>query len=254
MLMIDASNILAIASSHFTLHLLAPGEADVPPEGGEETTTPLPENLVEDFLDEALDMVDEIAELYVDKKGWEKALVFGFTDGVLAVSDGSWSTCEDSYFEDADNPDYAAIDAAIDEIVADFDGSRPWDEATKGYVRKAIARADADPTAMDQDLWTACAHAFVYGAEAAYDLEWKVVVTPAGNLLITDEEAIDDALMAKMAADSNSGSLLDRIFDMVGIDPNELAAALGADDADELDEEPVEAELLNVEDVDGANK
>lgn len=230
--MVNPAAVLALADAHFTLHLLGPDEADVSPETGEESTKPLPENLIEDFVDEAAEMIEEIAELYSSEKGWEQAVMFGFTDGVLAVADDSWSTLEDSYFEDAGNADYAQADAAIDTLVQEFDGSRPWDEAAKGYIRSAITRAEAKPAESGSFPWTAAAHAFVYGAEAAYQLEWKVIVTPAGNLLLTDEESIDEAAMAQL--ESESGSLLDRIFNMIGIDPDELAAVIGEDDPDEL--------------------
>ena len=229
--MIDTTAIMALADAHFTPHLLGPNEPDISPNGEGEGTQPIPENLAEDFVDEVADMFDDIAEDYSQYKGWQQALVFGFVDGVLALTDESWSTFEDSYYEDAANPDFAAADAAIDQVVADFDGSRPWDEAAKGYIRSAIARTEAKPSASGSFPWTACAHAFIYGAEAAYDCEWKIVVTPAGNLLITDEESIEEAALAQM--EGKSGSLLDRVFDMMGINLDELAAAIGEDDPEE---------------------
>lgn len=246
------SNILALADSHFTLHLLGPDEPDIPPEGGEETTVPLPENLVEDFADEVADMVDEVVDDYAQRTGWERPLVYGFADGVLAVSDGSWSTFEDSYFEDVRNPNFSGVDAEIDRIAADFEGSRPWDEAAKGYVRSAVTRTETDPSVLDQDLWATCAHGFFYGADAAYDQEWKIVVTPAGNLLLTDEDSIAEAAHAQMQMGSGSGSLMDRLFNLVGIDPDELKAALAEEAAEEAGEEagePVEAEVLDAETV-----
>ena len=229
--MVNASGILAIADSHFTLHLLGPDEADISPEGGEPTQEPIPENLVEDFVDEVADMLEEIAGEYSKNKGWERALVFGFIDGVLALADGSWSDLEDSYYADASNPDFEVVDAALDDIVALFDGSRPWDETAKGYIRSAIARAEEDPAASGRFPWNACAHAFVYGAEAGYQYEWKVIVTPSGNLLLTDEECIEEAAIAR--ASGESGSLIDRLFNMMGIDLDGLAAAIGIEDDDD---------------------
>ena len=233
--MVNLAAILALADAHFTLHLLGPDEADVSPETGEESTKPLPENLVEDFVDEAADMIEEIAGLYSSEKGWERAVMFGFTDGVLAVADDSWSTLEDSYYEDAANEAYAQADETIDAIVQEFDGSRPWDEAAKGYIRSAIVRSDGDPSESGNFPWTAAAHAFVYGAEAAYEYEWKIIVTPAGNLLLTDEDSIDEAAMAQL--ESGKGSLLDRIFNAIGIDPDELAAAIGEIDGNDDDDD-----------------
>ena len=290
--MITASQILALADSHFILHLLAPGEEDVAPvaEGTEDSAAEdaeslatkddlastvsaiLPENLVEDFLDEALGMFEEVTDLYADQAGWERALVFGFVDGALAVADDTWSTYEDTYFTDAKNAEFAVIDAAIDRMVADFESSRPWDEAVKGYVRTSVAQSDNDPASRDWGLWTACANGFIYGAEAAYDLEWKFVITPAGNVILTDEDAIGEAAFAQMTAESEAGggSLIDRVFDMIGIDFGELADAIsaldGEDDEEGEDEDGgdaagfgagagsiIEAELVEVEDVGGAD-
>ena len=275
--MITASQILALADSHFILHLLGPDEEDIAPvsddaeesaagkpaaEGDLASTVSaiLPENLVEDFLDEMLGMFEEVTDLYSDQAGWERALVFGFVDGALAVADDTWSTYEDTYFADAKNPEFAVIDAAIDRIAADFEASRPWDEAVKGYVRTSVAQSDNDSASRDWDLWTACANGFFYGAEAAYDLEWKFVVTPAGNVMLTDEDAIGEAAFAQMTAESEAGggSLIDRVFDMIGIDFGELADAISAlDDGDDEGDgddadgavESVEAELIGVEDV-----
>ena len=44
----------------------------------------------------------------------------------------------------------------------------------------------------------------------------------------TDEESIEEAALAQM--EGKSGSLLDRVFDMMGINLDELAAAIGEDD------------------------
>lgn len=255
--MVSASRILAIADSHFTPHLLGPGEQDVPPaqpatnEGDaaaanqDNTNKFLPENLVEDFLDEASDMLEELEDTYAQHPKWDQALVFGFVDGVLAAGDDSWSTYEDSYYEDAGNADFKTLDAAISQIDADFDGLRPWDEAAKGYIRKEVKRSGDASAAQDQDLWTMCAHGFIYGADAGYDQEWKVIVTPAGNALVTDEDSITEAALAQIEAESGSGSLLGRVFDMMGIDLNELEAAVaekfGDGDATEVEgETPIE--------------
>ena len=262
--MYNPEAVLALADTHFTLHLLAPGEADVPASNADDAAAPagaadagaaqpdeaaesfLPENLVEDLVDEIIDMLDDIAENYNGNRGWEQALVYGFLDGALAVADGTWSSLEDSYYEDASNPDFADADAAIDDIVAEFEGSRPWDETAKGFVRSAVANAEADPAASGAFPWNANAHAFIYGLEAAYDLEWKFVVTPAHNLLLTDEDCLQEAAAAQLAAQSG-GSLLDRVFDMMGIDPDALAEAidheLGEDEEDDDSDEPLEGEL-----------
>lgn len=299
--MIDTEAIYAIADAHLTLHLLAPGEADIAPAGADEgagdaaagelaaadgasadapaeqdskdmevanqsavagAMRVLPENLIEDFLDEAAGMFDDIAESYMGHSGWERALVFGFVDGALAVADDSWSTFEDSYYEDAHTPDehdadYVEIDAGIDEAAGDFEGVRPWDEAAKGYIRAMVARSEGGIASSEPALWVACAHAFMYGADAAYDMEWKFVLTPAGNVMLTDEDAISEAALAQLEMESGKGSLLDRVFDMIGIDLGELAEALGADDDEdeegEEDDKPVEAELIEVEDADAGD-
>ena len=237
-------DILGIADSHLVLHLLAPGEADIPQDEDAQTESDalaapadsaqsfLPENLVQDFLDEANDMIDDVADMYAGATGWEKPLVFGFVDGVLAVSNDTWSTLEDSYCENMGDSAFADIDAAIDQLASDFEGERAWDEAAKGHVRAEAARLEAGLATLDAAFWAAYAHGFMYGADAAYDLEWKVIVTPANNALLTDEDAMGEAALARMQAESDAGgeSLIDRVLNMIGIDPDELAVALGLDD------------------------
>ena len=242
--MAEPLDILKIADSHLTLHLLAPDEADIPQadnaqetsdaptEPADQTQSFLPENLVQDFLDEACDMFDDVEDAYGELVGWEKPLVFGFVDGVLAVSNDTWSALEDSYFENMDDPAFGDIDEAIDRLEEDFEGERAWDEAAKGHVRAEAARLEIDPSTLDTAFWTVYAHGFMYGADAAYDLEWKVVVTPANNVLLTDEDAVSEAALARLQAesDANGGSLIDRVLNMMGVDPDELAAALDFDD------------------------
>ena len=240
-------DILRLADSHLVLHLLAPGEADTPqdedaqmtPDAPSAPAAPvdptqefLPENLVQDFLDEASDMLDEVEDMYAGTTGWEKPLVFGFVDGVLAVSNDIWSTLEDSYFENMNDPAFADIDAAIDQLASDFEGERAWDEAAKGHVRAEAARLEAGLAALDTAFWAAYAHGFIYGADAAYGLEWKVIVTPANNAQLTDEDAVSEAALARLQAESDAGgeSLIDRVLNMIGIDSDDLAVAFGLDD------------------------
>ena len=285
--MVNTAGIYAIAEGYFTLHLLAPGEADVAHEGGEGAQAPdasegsaggaqagaespadagslvkeagqtgvggqadadggvrvLPENLVEDFIDEIADMFEEVHDLHSGHAGWENALVFGFVDGALAVANDTWSSYEDSYFESVQGEHDAfidEIDAAIDEIADDFEGERPWDEAAKGYIRSLDERYEGGLASADKAVWATFAHAFMYGADAAYDMEWKFVVTPAGNVMLTDEDSISEAALAQIEAESGpgGGSLLGRVFDMMGIDLDELTAAIG-DEEDSRESEIV---------------
>ena len=261
--MVDELDIFRIADSHLVLHLLAPDEADIPQSEDAQTadTEPaepaapanptqdfLPENLVQDFLDEASDMFDDVEDVYAEASGWEKPLIFGFVDGVLAVSNDTWSALEDSYYENMSDPAFADIDAAIDRLTAEFEGERCWDEAAKGHVRAEVARLETDPATLDAAFWAVYAHGFMFGADAAYDLEWKVIVTPANNVMLTDEDAVNEATLARLQAESgaNGSSLFDRVLNMIGIDPNELAAALGLDDDEDEDDDDEEEEEAGV--------
>ena len=239
--MMEERDIYEIADLHLVLHLLAPNEADAPQaetEDAQAAPSFLPENLVQDFLDEASDMFDDVEDTYANSTGWEKPLIFGFVDGVLAVSNDTWSSLEDAYYENMADAAFADIDAAIDHLAEDFEGERPWDEAAKGHVRAEVARLETDPATLDTAFWAVYAHGFMYGADAAYDLEWKVVVTPANNVLLTDDDAVNEAALARLQAETGQGgSLIDRVLNMIGVDPDELAAALGIDDEDETDEE-----------------
>ena len=129
--MAEKIDILQVVNSHLTLHLLAPGEADIPHGNADEAGDTgesgdaaganaacgadqqegtafngaepqpadefLPENLVEDFVDEISDMLEAEKSRYAKYQRWERPLIIGFLDGVLAVANDTWSELEDLY-------------------------------------------------------------------------------------------------------------------------------------------------------------
>ena len=236
--MFDRDSIYNVIDSHFVKHLLRPSENPAAIDAAlaaevesvaDGTAEPVPEiDVPDNMLDDLLDELDgALEELQGDFDGSLKALTaaaIGFVDGVVAQSNGSYTTYEDEYVEDAKNCTFAAIDKAITGFSAGFDGSRDWGEAAMGYIRRA-AKNDGDvPAELDEEACRAQAQGFIYGADTCEDYEWKVIQVGEGSVLITDEEAIEEFHMQKLD-DSSPGGLFGKVFDALGIDLKELEEA-----------------------------
>ena len=228
--MFDHDILYKVLDSHFVKHLAREGEQVTTDETTENAgaASPIPDapdNMLEDLLDELDEVLQEFIDQYGRIDGALDMMAIGFIDGVLAQSDGSYSSYEDSYVEDMKNARFAALDKAIAEFSEGFDGNRNWDEAAMGYVRHVDGAGDKPAEDLDNATWQARAIGFIYGADLAEDYEWKIVEDPAGNILVTDEDAIQEYSTRKLVA-SSGGNLLDRISDVLGIDLGALESAL----------------------------
>jgi len=221
--MFDHDALYRALDSHFVGHLVRSGEEQV----GEDADAPLPDRpdvVLDDLIDELDGVLEELHEEFKQVPNAPVAVAYGFIDGVLAQSDSSYTTYEDSYVADKRNADYAELDQAIDEFSADFDGNRDWSEAAKGYARSVTQGSELERD-LNDGLWRAQAAGFIYGADTSEDYEWKVMQDSAGNILITDEEAIEEYSARQLSA-NGVGGLFGKISDMLGIDLGELEAAL----------------------------
>jgi len=261
--MFDRDSLYNVIDSHFVNHLLRPNEAAAPADAADagddesgsgdaatssgmtarEGTAPraaasgaasadasrhvdAPENMLDDLLDE---LDGALEELQGDFSGSPKALTaaaIGFIDGVLAQSSGSYATFEDEYVEDAKNEVFDAIDEPITVFAEQFDGSRDWGEAAKGYIRHVAKADDGGAAELDEVACRAQAQGFIYGADICEDYEWKVLQIADGSVLVTDEEAIEEFQMRQLQ-DSAPGGLFSKFFNSMGIDLSELEEALG---------------------------
>ena len=240
--MFDYDALYKVLDSHFVNHLARPGEEEpagedtVEADGGELAPVDLPDNMLEDVLDELDGALEELHDEYGYSLEELTAAAIGFIDGVLAQSNGSYTSYEDAYIEDAGNGAYSVVDAAITSFAEEFDGNRDWGEAAKGYLRHVAKVDDGATSGVDGAMWQPQAQGFVYGADACEDYEWKVIQAPNDIIVITDEEAIEDFSMRQLEA-SGSGNLFDRVFNALGIDLDELKDAFGDDDDDDNDDE-----------------
>lgn len=228
--MFDHDVLYKVLDSHFVKHLVREGEQATADGTAENTGTAspapdAPDNMLEDLLDELDEVLQEFANQYGRIDGALDMMAIGFIDGVLAQSDGSYSSYEDSYVEDMKNARFSALDKAIAEFSEGFDGNRNWDEAAMGYVRHVDSAGDKPAKNLDDATWQARAIGFIYGADLAEDYEWKIIEDPVGNILVTDEDAIQE-YSARMLTAASGGSLLNRISDVLGIDLSALESAL----------------------------
>ena len=203
-----------------------------------------PDNMLDDVLDELDEALEEIHDEFDGSTEAVTAAAIGFIDGVLAQSNGSYTTYEDAYVSDMRNEAYAALDDAVTAFAEDFDGNRDWGEAAKGYMRHAT-QTDGEVTVdLDKVAWQAQAQGFVYGADLCEDYEWKVIQAPSGGIVVTDEEAIEEFSMRQLQK-QGQGGLFERVFNALGIDLDELKEAFEG-----VDEDILELEAEDVQDVD----
>ena len=231
--MFDHDVLYQIVDSHFIKHLVR--DDDTVQAEGNEPIPDAPENMLEDFLGELDEALEDLHKEFDYSPENLSAAVFGFVDGVLACSSGEYSSYEDSYFEDSNNSTFASVDGPISDYAEAFDGNRDWGEAAKGYVRHVIATGETVPETIDDLFWQARAQGFIYGADLCEDYEWKVIQTPEGDVLITDEEAIDEYSMRQLEASGGVGGIFGKMFDALGIDMGEFEKAL--DTIEKSDEE-----------------
>ena len=244
--MFDHDALYRALDSHFTGHLVRNNEDRV----SEDAETPLPDMpdvMLDDLIDELDGTLEEVHEDFKQVPNAAVAVSYGFADGVLAQADSSYTTFEDSYVADMRNADYAEIDQAIDAFAAEFEGNRDWSEAAKGYVR-SLTQGDDPSHDLSDAIWRAQAVGFIYGADTSQDYEWKVMQDPAGNIIVTDEEAIEEYSRRQLSANGISG-LFGKISDMMGIDLGELEAALEEAAGDEDEEDAADGEAVEAADV-----
>lgn len=235
--MFDRDAICKVIDSHFGGRLVCDNETEENADGDVERPD-IPESMLDDLLDEIEATLEELSE----EREWPPkaftAIAVGFVDGVLAYSNGTYSSYEDAYVADMKNEAYSTLDAIVDECSADFDGNRDWGEAAKGYLRQAIEASGASPDDADEDMCRAQVKGFIYGADACEDYEWKIVQTSDDRVVVTDEEALEEFTLRQLSGSKSGGGLLGRVFNALGIDLSELEAAIaGAVEEEELDEE-----------------
>lgn len=235
--MFDHDALYRVLDTHFVGHLVREGEARVSEDGQE--LPDMPDVMLEDLIDELDAALEELHEEFDGVANAPVAVAYGFIDGVVAQADGSYTSYEDAYVADMRNADYADLDRAIQQFTQEFDGNRDWDEAALGYLREVTKGGDSDRN-LEDAFWLAQAKGFVYGADLSEDYEWKVMVDASGNIIVTDEEAIDDFTMRKLSEEGNGNGLFGKLTDMLGIDLGKLEAALGEVVEEEEDAENAE--------------
>ena len=229
--MFDHDSIYKVLDSHFAAHLVRDYEDERAQGSSGETPPDAPESMLDDLIDELDEVLEDLHEQYGQAPKALNAIVFGFMDGVVAWSDGSYSTFEDEYIQDMGNVRFADLDAEIAAYTESFEGNRDWGEAALGYVRHvAVSLENAKVEGADA-LLLAQAIGFARGADTAEDYEWKVIQDSLGNIIVTDEDALDEFNFNRMNA--TGGGLLGKISNALEIDLSELESALGgADDED----------------------
>ena len=233
--MFDHDSIYKVLDSHFAAHLIRNREDEPTLNDAGEALPDAPESMLDDLIDELDETLEDLHGQYGQAPKALNAIVFGFMDGVVAWSDGSYSTFEDEYIQDMRNARFAEPDAEVAAYLSDYEGNRDWSEAAMGYLRR-IAKSLENAQVDDADaLLLAQAIGFARGADTAEDYEWKVIQDLAGNIIVTDEEALDEFTFNRMNA--SGGGLLDKISSALGIDFGELESALmeaaGDEKADE---------------------
>ena len=252
--MFDRDAIYNVLDAHFVNHLVRDGEvvpageaesadagADATGAEGQALALDMPDNMIEDLLDELEDTLEELHGEYDYPPEALGAIAVGFIDGVLAYSNGSYSSFEDAYFEDAQNGAYAAVDEVVTDWAGQFEGNRDWGEAAKGYLRHAVKLDEGEAPEVDEVVLQAQAQGFVYGADLCEDYEWKVIQASSGCVMVTDEDAIEEFSMRQLEKSGAGGGLFERVFNALGIDLNELEAALGGVDDDDAGDDDGEA-------------
>ncbi|HAM15778.1 MAG TPA: hypothetical protein DCP91_07965 [Eggerthellaceae bacterium] len=222
--MFEYEALYKVVDAHFVNHVLRDGEEETPADAdGADAPVPTdaPDNMIEDLLGELDGTLEDLSGECERSNAALNAIAWGFVDGVLAKSNDSYSSYEDAYVEDMRNEAFSEIDDFLTDFSARFEGSRDWGEAAKGYVRHVAESIERPDSEIDSDALKAQGQGFVYGADACEDYEWKLIQTQAGNILVTDEEALEEFSMRQLEA-SGSGSLFERVFGALGIDLDEL--------------------------------